>query len=104
MEVVVSTVSRKLAGEYYLSSYRGPTSLLFGAPTSCWGSNATEKEGKEEQQIQEPFVFELFLFQQIIYTTSTSYDTLWGESPNDKNNIYLLISDIAVPPFHLMST
>ena len=101
-EAVVSTVSRKLAGDSYLSSYRGPTSLLFGAPASYWGSNAKEKEGKE--QIQESFVFELFLFQQLIYTTSTSYDALLGESPNDKNNIYLLIFDTAVPPFHLMST
>ncbi|KAF8961357.1 hypothetical protein BDZ97DRAFT_1828877 [Flammula alnicola] len=34
----------ELIWDSYLSKFRGPTSLLLGAPTLYWGSNAAEKE------------------------------------------------------------
>jgi hypothetical protein len=48
----LSTVSIKLAGDFYVSHHRGPTSMLLGAPALYWGRNATEKEGKGAQQLQ----------------------------------------------------
>jgi hypothetical protein len=38
-------------GDFYLSSFCGPSSLLLGPPKSYWGENAAKKEGKRGQQL-----------------------------------------------------
>jgi hypothetical protein len=72
----VSIVSRKLAGDWYVSHECGSTSWLLGPSTFYWGSNAAEKEGKGKQLLQLVRI-ELSFFRDFFARTQRATRCYW---------------------------